>query len=177
VIANRHADLFTRAANAWSACFNSLCAASAKLKVWLIDIEVVYVAEDGSMSFHGLRMPCRPKARISALQPPPSAGPPRSVGKYATECLSSREGVFAALLRRGARGRWDRMRWTTRDRHCYVLCRMSLCPTGDRMLSLGEDSTDLRKATANTAAAHKKNQYSGRDSLGVCWPHGALSVA
>jgi hypothetical protein len=45
---------------------------SAKLKVSsaVIDIEVVYVAEDGSMSFHGLRMPCRPKSsNLCAITP------------------------------------------------------------------------------------------------------------
>ncbi len=57
VVARRHADLFTRAANDWSARFKPLCAAFAKLKVAsaVIDGEVVHVAEDGTMSFHGLQ--------------------------------------------------------------------------------------------------------------------------
>jgi hypothetical protein len=57
VIADRHANLFTRAANDWSDRFKPLCAAFAGLKVSsaVIDGEVVHVAADGSMSFHGLQ--------------------------------------------------------------------------------------------------------------------------
>jgi bifunctional non-homologous end joining protein LigD len=57
VIADRHAELFTRAANDWSDRFKPLCATFAHLKVpsAVIDGEVVHVAADGSMSFHGLQ--------------------------------------------------------------------------------------------------------------------------
>jgi bifunctional non-homologous end joining protein LigD len=57
VIAGQHSELFTRAANDWSDRFKPFCAAFAKLKLAsaVIDGEVVHVAEDSSMSFHGLQ--------------------------------------------------------------------------------------------------------------------------
>jgi bifunctional non-homologous end joining protein LigD len=57
VVADRRAELFTRAANDWSERFKPLCAAFAKLKVSsaVIDGEVVHLADDGSFSFHGLQ--------------------------------------------------------------------------------------------------------------------------
>ena len=57
MIADRHAELFTRAANNWSDRFKALCAAFTTLKASsaVIDGEVVHVAEDGSLSFHGLQ--------------------------------------------------------------------------------------------------------------------------
>ena len=57
VMADRHAELFTRAANDWSERFKPLCAAFAKLKVSsaVIDGEVVHLADDGTFSFHGLQ--------------------------------------------------------------------------------------------------------------------------
>jgi len=57
VVADRKAELFTRAANDWSERFKPLCAAFAKLKVSsaVIDGEVVHLADDGAFSFHGLQ--------------------------------------------------------------------------------------------------------------------------
>ena len=57
VMADRHADLFTRAANDWSERFKPLCAVFAKLKVSsaVIDGEVIHLADDGTFSFHGLQ--------------------------------------------------------------------------------------------------------------------------
>ena len=57
VVADRQAELFTRAANDWSERFKPLCAAFAKLKVSsaVIDGEVVHLADDGTFSFHGLQ--------------------------------------------------------------------------------------------------------------------------
>jgi bifunctional non-homologous end joining protein LigD len=57
VVADRHAELFTRAANDWSERFKPLCAAFTKLDVSnaVIDGEVVHLADDGAFSFHGLQ--------------------------------------------------------------------------------------------------------------------------
>jgi bifunctional non-homologous end joining protein LigD len=57
VIAGQHAEMFTRAANDWSDRFKPFRAAFTKLKLAsaIIDGEAVHVAQDGSMSFHGLQ--------------------------------------------------------------------------------------------------------------------------
>ena len=57
VILYGRADLFTRGANDWSDRFKPLCRSFTDLGLSsaVIDGEVVHVAEDGSMSFHGLQ--------------------------------------------------------------------------------------------------------------------------
>ena len=57
VIDSGGAKLFTRAANDWTGRFEPIRAALGKLKVEsaVIDGEVVYLADDGTMSFHGLQ--------------------------------------------------------------------------------------------------------------------------
>ena len=57
IIADGHVNLVTRAANDWSKRFKPLCNAFTTLKISsaVIDGEVVHLAGDGSMSFHGLQ--------------------------------------------------------------------------------------------------------------------------
>ena len=108
VMADRHAELFTRAANDWSERFKPLCAAFAKLKVSsaVIDGEVVHLADDGMMARSQLVITLLEKVRLKR-----SIWRHQTTSSPVTECVSgSNRRHRMHLLRAGNPKHYDRIR-------------------------------------------------------------------